>query len=447
MGSTTVFAGSTGEPDTAWYDENPSADEFTIYTADQLAGLAKIVNDRTDTYTSEIFANKTIILANDIDLSAYASGEGWTPISDFSGVFDGNHKIITGLMVNRQGNNAGLFGSIRDATIKNLGLAGVDVTGYRAGGLVAVAGFGNVIENCYVTGTVTGNRTFCYVGGIAGIFGGNITNSYFDGTVVSGTIPRDIFQNYMGGIAGHFSGIMENCYSAGELWFVAPPPNIINGFIAPLQPPDVILGGLAGSLSRYWLNDALTEFQNSSIKNSYTTISLPRDFSNSSNIGGIAGSGSYSEIMNCVALNPIMANQRRERIVCTYYPQFGDAFILFGNYALYDRPISEWTPKGHDQYDGADVTMEEALTAAFWTETMGWDTNVWIIEDGELPRLRMCCTLENPCADCFDAPPTGVRDVASAFAAMVAFILVSVILWAYGVRRNKKEKELQAYIC
>jgi len=110
---------------------------------------------------------------------------------------------------------------------------------------------------------------------------------------------------------------------------------------------------------------------------------------------------------------------------------------LYGNYALYDKAIHESIPKEHDQYDGADVTMEEALTAAFWTDTMGWDTNVWIIEDGELPRLRMCCTFENPCADCFDAPPTGVRDVASAFAAMVAFILVSVILWAYGVRKNK----------
>ena len=55
-------------PDTSWYNETDTV--FTISTADQLAGLAQLVNGGVDS-----FEGKTIILGNDIDLSDY--GEGW----------------------------------------------------------------------------------------------------------------------------------------------------------------------------------------------------------------------------------------------------------------------------------------------------------------------------------------------------------------------------------
>jgi len=34
----------TGMPDTKWYSNNPTATDFTISNADQLAGLAAVVN-------------------------------------------------------------------------------------------------------------------------------------------------------------------------------------------------------------------------------------------------------------------------------------------------------------------------------------------------------------------------------------------------------------------
>lgn len=72
---------------------------FQIGTATQLADLAKKVNEG-----NEDFDAKSYILANDIDLSAYQRGTGWTPIGNnnnpFNGTFDGNGKIINSLVIN-----------------------------------------------------------------------------------------------------------------------------------------------------------------------------------------------------------------------------------------------------------------------------------------------------------------------------------------------------------
>lgn len=65
---TDVWDGST---DTAWYDNNKDATSYDISTAEELAGLAKVVNDGIDT-----FEGKTINLMNSLDLNNIK----WTPI-------------------------------------------------------------------------------------------------------------------------------------------------------------------------------------------------------------------------------------------------------------------------------------------------------------------------------------------------------------------------------
>ena len=78
-----------GTADTSWYISNKSGTEYHITTAEQLAGLAQLVNDKT---SSETFKDKTIFLDNDLDLS----GHQWNPIgvgsnfvNYFAGTFDG----------------------------------------------------------------------------------------------------------------------------------------------------------------------------------------------------------------------------------------------------------------------------------------------------------------------------------------------------------------------
>ena len=73
----TAFAAGTtdswdGTADTSWYDENET--EFHLQTAEQLAGMAKLINDDT-----AYFKDKTVYLDNDLDLG----GHEWISIGLF----------------------------------------------------------------------------------------------------------------------------------------------------------------------------------------------------------------------------------------------------------------------------------------------------------------------------------------------------------------------------
>ena len=134
----TAFAADTtdswdGSADTSWYDENET--EFHLQTAEQLAGMAKLINDGTAN-----FKDKTVYLENDLDLG----GHEWISIGDgantawesFQGVFDGQSHVVynlyshEGTQSENQSNNLlrnGLFGSIYNATVKNLGIENADI--------------------------------------------------------------------------------------------------------------------------------------------------------------------------------------------------------------------------------------------------------------------------------------------------------------------------------
>ena len=83
--------------DTDWYSDTQTV--FTIDTAEELAGLAKLVN------SGKTFEGKTVKLGEDIDLSDDSGYlRRWIPIgitSDhpFKGSFDGQNHTITGLNV------------------------------------------------------------------------------------------------------------------------------------------------------------------------------------------------------------------------------------------------------------------------------------------------------------------------------------------------------------
>ena len=85
---TSTWDGSAVETD--WYT-NAEADttSYTISTAAQLAGLAKLVNEGPENGSPVNFSGKTVKLGADIDLA----GKEWTPIgksgATFNGTFDG----------------------------------------------------------------------------------------------------------------------------------------------------------------------------------------------------------------------------------------------------------------------------------------------------------------------------------------------------------------------
>ena len=168
--------------DTGWYD---SADEgdgvgprtYEISTAAELAGLAKLVNDGTENFESQI-----IRLTADIDLA----GKDWTPIGKadtssavvpwrqdgtgisgsnnkgnyFNGMFFGDGHKITGLKIDLNESRVGLFSvlGVGGDGIGNAIVAVSDLTveGEVAGasycGLIAGDGGGATIANCKVKG-------------------------------------------------------------------------------------------------------------------------------------------------------------------------------------------------------------------------------------------------------------------------------------------------------
>ncbi len=181
---------------------------YTVTSAEGLKNIAKLVNDgNTDI---------DITLTSDIDLS----GIDWTPIGidynhQYTGTFDGGGHTITGLTVTGSNEYAGLFGRINDAgKVKNVVLKSVQITSDNSSGYVGgVAGcsYGK-IENCSVSGSVSGSGSSSDVGGVVGYqMGGSITGCSSSATV-KGT-------QRAGGMAGatNSGATLTACYATGDV--------------------------------------------------------------------------------------------------------------------------------------------------------------------------------------------------------------------------------------
>ncbi|KGK97689.1 hypothetical protein LI82_07855 [Methanococcoides methylutens] len=181
------------------------ADPYQISTVEQLQDMS-----------TDLSAN--YILINDIDASVtsgWNGNAGFTPIGDldnqFTGTFDGDGFVITGLYINRPTtDDVGLFGYVDSvAVVKNIGLEDVSITGhYEVGGLAGMNdGF---VTQSYSTGNISGDLS---VGGLVGSNFGSIYQSYSMSNVTG--------SDYVGGLAGdnrYFDpdyGTINESYSTG----------------------------------------------------------------------------------------------------------------------------------------------------------------------------------------------------------------------------------------
>lgn len=139
-------------------------------------------------------------LANTIDLTEICNasdGTGWQPIENFTGVLDGAGFSITNLFINRTENNQALFSTTNGCTIMNLGVTNASVAGGALNTAILVGNilsYDDLIENCFVSGTVRGQN---YIAGIVGqMNGGTIKNCYSEAQLIT-TITSG---GYAGGI-------------------------------------------------------------------------------------------------------------------------------------------------------------------------------------------------------------------------------------------------------
>ena len=252
-----VFAESAadvwdGTADTSWYTSAPDASEYHISTAEQLAGLAQLVN--ADPGTTN-FAGKTFYLDNDLDLS----GHEWISIGtvlggdypeySFCGVFDGQGHVISNLYSHEsyiegadESHNLlrnALFGSVYNGEVKNLGVADAEIwidpkDDSAAGKGILVDWMGkSKITNCWTSGSIySGTKIEKNIGGIVGITmqGCTISGCYSTATLTGNFTnsegyytepnPADWPCDTIGGIVGaRFDGnlTVTDCWFDGKI--------------------------------------------------------------------------------------------------------------------------------------------------------------------------------------------------------------------------------------
>ncbi len=205
-GNTTTYTAELSNwsqvADTSWYNGTDS--EFTLTTAEQLAGLAKLVNE------GNTFSGKTIKLGADIDLKNIE----WTPIGmadkAFNGTFDGQEHTVSNLVINSTGNNVGFIGNaygckeIKNLTIHNANVTGTSYVGVVVGNLLGKA------SNCHVSGAINLKATNRYVGCIAGWGYMKVDNCSAIASPETGSVKGI----YAGGIVGFLAegdNRIENC--------------------------------------------------------------------------------------------------------------------------------------------------------------------------------------------------------------------------------------------
>ena len=244
------------------YDSNTKT--YTVYNADGLLAWNEAAQkDRSINCT----------LTADINLT----GKDWTPIgtnfyNSYTGTFDGGGHTIMGLTVTTNDQYVGLFGRLGEAgTVKNVVMDGIQITcNHRLGYAGGVAGFswGGTIENCSVSGSVSG--TIC-AGGVVGVqWEASITGCSSSATV------KGMVQ--VGGVAGETNAgaTMAACYATGNVTIEIDPIDNIRG------------GGLVGFNA------------GSSVLACYATGNVTSTGSSTGNvhIGGFLG-GNYTTVTAC----------------------------------------------------------------------------------------------------------------------------------------------------
>lgn len=195
---------------------------YQISTAAQLKLFRDIVNGAGgQTPNRGAYA----VLTANIDLN----NEPWMPIgpdtgSAYTGTFDGQGHTVKNLSVtvNGQPGRAGLFGCVKDGTIRKLTVAGSVSCTANQGWCGGIAGYAmdETIENCASLCTVSCTGIDARVGGIVGLVDYNsrtliIRDCYNIGKI---TGRSDNGSGDAGGICGFYmSGKISNCYNVGEI--------------------------------------------------------------------------------------------------------------------------------------------------------------------------------------------------------------------------------------
>ena len=249
-----------------WDERNAPAVTWTLIAS--VADLQALAQSTDDTVLA-----KNYRVTADLDLTGVSFGGIGSAEHPFTGIFDGQSKQIKNAAITGT-QNVGFFNVIKGATIKNVQLVNVNVSGQtNVGGLVGASqavlnkqdlsqNIAGLIGNCAVRGSVSGQTK---VGGLVGLNGGQYDNdtgfsiaSAVNSSSFTGTVAGT--GDTIGGLVGANDGAITDSFAAGEV--AAENCNVV--------------GGLAGS------NNAAS----SRIYRSHADVQV----TGKENVGGFAGS-------------------------------------------------------------------------------------------------------------------------------------------------------------
>lgn len=196
-----------------------SSDPYLIANLDNLEWVSETSSswDKHFKQTADIDASTT---------SSWNSGKGWSPIGNatvnFTGNYDGNLKIITGITsIRPTETNIGFFGKINAATIQQVLLKNLNISGYNyVGGLVAYMedSYSNVITKCAVSGVVNSSHVGIYGGGGTGGLIGDSRNGRGIVTLSFSEVNANAQGGYVGGFLGYGDQALniEDSFSVGN---------------------------------------------------------------------------------------------------------------------------------------------------------------------------------------------------------------------------------------
>ncbi len=311
------FGGGSGTAD----------DPYLIYTAEQLAYLAYMVNNGYSTYSGNY-----IKLMSDLDMDSIS----WTPIGNsnylFMGSFNGNHHTIKNLTLTESLMYVGLFGRTSYATVSDLGLVNVQISAtYFDGSWSAV-------------GALIGEATETYVYGCFAETTANVRNG--------NQLP-------IGGLIGMFlSGNVSNCYAIANLTVNARTPEV---------------GGLIGTTG--WSSSGYV-----TIENCFAVADIYAYGTSDCYAGGLVGINfNYTNIYNCFVLNTsVDATTSNVGAIC------GKKYS--GTLTLSNCYNAGCTVSG--THSGSTIDAASLADMSFIQSTLGWNGSVWMLEDGaEYPTL------------------------------------------------------------
>lgn len=283
---------------------------YQIANGENLAWFANAVNTGTNTIKGELVA--------DIQLNSTGStAHEWTPIGTsvypFKGTFDGNGHTVSGVYIDSNSDNVGLFGFVsypqtttepedisaeytvgtKTYSIKNINVTDSSVTGKQnVGGIVGYASNAGILE-CSYSGTVTGTEN-----SVGGIVGWATVSTVVSQCHSTGSVTG---HQRTGGTAGYANGnsVITKCYGDMDVTGYTN----VGGTVGTLSSAGLLGCFFLGSVSANDRAGGLVGYSAfGTMKSSYTIPTITNTSDNGTDFGGAVGviyGGEYLSIFYC----------------------------------------------------------------------------------------------------------------------------------------------------